>query len=111
LSPCACPDDCVNTDEYNYDNLECEVPVLVVDSGDDEADDDFESGNTDDEGDDDEDDDAEEETSDECVTVYSECDYQGSSMEVCDTYDCFDWSPMSVVVPRGKKVIFYTECN
>lgn len=93
VSPCSCPDDCANTDDYNYDGAECEIPDLVEASSDEEADDDFNS------------------STDDCVVLYSECNYTGESMEVCDTYDCFDWAPMSVVVPRGKTITLYTECE
>jgi len=46
---------------------------------------------------------------DECVILYSECNYGGSEIEVCDNmpFTNIDWEVKSIAVPEGNSVYLY----
>lgn len=44
------------------------------------------------------------------TTLYSECNYQGESLEVEDTADCLDWDPKSICVADGDYVTIFDLC-
>lgn len=44
-----------------------------------------------------------------CVVLYSECDYKGQNMEVCDDMPDVKFDIKSVKIPEGQDITIYTE--